>query len=158
MKKILVIIDVQNDFVTGSLGNEEAQKKVPNIVKKIREFNGDAIIATRDTHGTEYLSTKEGEKLPVKHCIEYTEGWHIEPTVQSALFDASRLKGLPVYYIDKPTFGSVELAEKIYYIAYYRVRNICSYQVFLLPYLCIELYLFFLRRKNKYFHKTIFLV
>ena len=68
-KKILIVIDVQNDFITGSLRNEEAIKKVPNIVKKINEFDGDAIFYTMDTHHENYLETNEGKKLPVTHCV-----------------------------------------------------------------------------------------
>ena len=107
-KKILVVIDVQNDFITGSLRNEEAIKKVPNIVKKIREFNGDLIFVTQDTHPEDYLETKEGQKLPVTHCVKDTEGWNIESNVKAALDDAT-LRNIPVTYFNKPTFGSVEL-------------------------------------------------
>lgn len=112
MKKILILIDVQNDFITGSLANEEAQKKVPNIVKKIREFKGDAIMVTRDTHAENYLETREGKNLPVVHCVEGTEGWSIEPNVQAALNDAA-LRNIDVEYIDKPTFGSYDLVGEI---------------------------------------------
>ena len=107
-KKILVVVDVQNDFITGSLRNEDAIKTVPNIVKKINDFEGDAIYATLDTHGVNYLRTKEGEKLPVKHCIKYTEGWLIEKSVKEALDDAQN-RGIEVKYFEKPTFGSHDL-------------------------------------------------
>lgn len=108
-KKILVVIDVQNDFVDGSLRNEEAIKRIPNIVKKIREFNGDAILVTQDTHEKDYLSTKEGKKLPVEHCIRGTEGWKINDNVMAALTDA-QLRNINVTYIPKPTFGSLDLS------------------------------------------------
>lgn len=108
VKNSLVVIDCQNDFITGSLANEEAQKKVPNIVKKIREFNGEAIFVTLDTHTDDYLNTKEGKILPFIHCIEGTEGWQIEPNIQAALNDAE-LRGIKVRYVRKPTFGSHEL-------------------------------------------------
>ena len=108
MIKVLVAVDVQNDFITGSLANDEAQKKVPNIVKKIREFNGEAIFVTRDTHTEDYLNTKEGKSLPVVHCVEGTEGWQIESSIQAALNDAE-LRGIRVRYINKPTFGSQKL-------------------------------------------------
>lgn len=108
VKNCLVVIDCQNDFITGSLANEEAQKKVLNIVKKIREFNGEAIFVTRDTHTEDYLNTKEGKMLPIIHCVEGTYGWQIEPSIQAALSDAG-LRGITVRYINKPTFGSHEL-------------------------------------------------
>ena len=77
--KVLVVVDMQNDFITGSLGTKEAQAIVPNVKKKIDEAvaNGDLIIFTRDTHFKNYLETKEGQKLPVEHCINGTYGWHI---------------------------------------------------------------------------------
>ena len=111
-KKILCVIDTQVDFVNGSLRNEEAIKKIPNIVKKIREFNGDAILVTQDTHENDYLSTKEGKKLPVEHCIRGTEGWKIDNNVMAALTDA-QLRNIDVIYIPKPTFGSLELPKEI---------------------------------------------
>lgn len=76
-KKILVVVDVQNDFVYGSLGSDEAIAVVPNIVKKVNEYrnNGDLIIFTQDTHYNNYLDTQEGKKLPVEHCIKGTSGW-----------------------------------------------------------------------------------
>jgi nicotinamidase-related amidase len=75
--KVLVVVDMQNDFITGSLGTPEAQAIVPNVKKKIDEAvqNDDIIFFTYDTHYDEYLDTKEGQKLPVKHCIHETEGW-----------------------------------------------------------------------------------
>ena len=79
MKKTLIVIDMQNDFIDGSLGTAEAVKIVPNVRKKIEEYrsNGDEIIFTRDTHGEDYLSTPEGKKLPVVHCVKNTHGWQI---------------------------------------------------------------------------------
>lgn len=75
--KVLVVVDMQNDFITGSLGTPEAQAIVSNVKKKIDKAvtNGDIIFFTYDTHYDEYLDTKEGQKLPVKHCIHETEGW-----------------------------------------------------------------------------------
>ena len=77
--KALVVVDMQNDFITGSLGTKEAQAIVPNVKKKIEEAaaNGDYIFFTYDTHYDDYLETREGEKLPVKHCIKDTDGWKI---------------------------------------------------------------------------------
>lgn len=77
--KVLVVVDMQNDFITGSLGTPEARAIVPNVKKKIEEAvkNGDVIIFTRDTHGEDYLQSREGKKLPVVHCIRNSEGWKI---------------------------------------------------------------------------------
>ena len=80
MKKLLIVVDMQNDFIDGSLGTKEAKAIVPNVAKKIRDAvkNGDLIVYTRDTHyDDEYFDSKEGKKLPVKHCIFKTEGWRI---------------------------------------------------------------------------------
>lgn len=108
MKKILIVIDCQKDFIDGSLANPEAQKKVPNIVKKINEFDGDAIIYTLDTHSEDYLETKEGEKLPVVHCVEDTDGWALNDDIATAI-DSAVKRGMTVDVIKKPTFGSFEL-------------------------------------------------
>ena len=111
-KKILVVVDCQVDFITGSLRNEEAIKKVPNIVKKINEFDGDAIFYTMDTHAENYMETNEGKKLPVVHCVKGTEGWEIEASVKAALEDA-KLRNIKVACVEKPTFGSYDLVEEI---------------------------------------------
>lgn len=97
MKKTLIVIDMQNDFISGSLGTPEAQAIVPNVKKKIEEYKarGDEIIFTRDTHQNNYLETNEGKHLPVEHCIEGTHGWQI----------AEGLEVPNCSYIDKPTFG-----------------------------------------------------
>ena len=110
MKRILVVIDAQNDFITGSLRNEEAIAAVPALAEKIRSFDGDAIFATKDTHAADYLSTPEGIKLPVVHCVKGSEGWNLDPAVQAALDEAAG-RGVPVSYIEKPTFGSYDLIE-----------------------------------------------
>lgn len=105
--KVLVVVDMQNDFITGSLGTPEAQAIVPNVKKKIEEYrnNGDTVIFTRDTHQSDYLLTKEGEKLPVEHCIMNTWGWEIA--------DELRDEAVESLFIDKPTFGSVDLCDLI---------------------------------------------
>lgn len=97
MGKVLIVIDMQNDFVTGTLGNKEAQAIVLNVQAKVKEYadRGDRIIFTKDTHGENYLDTPEGKKLPVKHCINGTEGWQIVPGLEVENCE----------YIDKPTFG-----------------------------------------------------
>lgn len=102
MKKFLVVVDMQKDFVDGSLGTAEAVAIVPNVVKKIREFDGD-IFVTYDTHGEDYLNTSEGRKLPVVHCVKDTEGWQLDKDVAKAL------EGRQFTAVEKPTFGSVEL-------------------------------------------------
>ena len=112
MKKILVLIDCQNDFITGSLRNTKAIKAVPKIVKKIREFDGDAIIYTMDTDGENYLDTKEGKVLDVEHCIKGTEGWEIQSEINSELI-AAKLRNIHVFEIQKPTFGALNLPDDI---------------------------------------------
>lgn len=106
MKKVLIVVDMQKDFVDGALGTKEAVGIVDNVVAKINSFDGD-IIATYDTHDENYMNTQEGKKLPVPHCIKDTEGWQLDKKVQAAL-DA---KGYKAVY--KPTFGSVDLVEVI---------------------------------------------
>ena len=107
MNRALIIVDMQVDFVTGSLGTKEAERIVPAVVKKIEteKENGAQIIFTKDTHETNYLQTQEGRKLPVKHCIRQTEGWQIIPELKAYTSDAK--------IIEKPTFGSVELAKEL---------------------------------------------
>ena len=99
MKKTLIVIDMQNDFVTGSLGSKEAQAIVPNVKKKIGEYeaNGYDVVFTRDTHQKDYLDTNEGKHLPVEHCIEGTNGWCI----------LDELYWEPHPIVDKPTFGNL---------------------------------------------------
>lgn len=101
--KFLVIIDMQNDFITGALGSKEAQMIVDDIVRYAENFNGH-IIATMDTHSKDwYLKTQEGRKLPVEHCIKNTPGWCLEDRI----FDVVGTT------IEKSTFGSTELANYI---------------------------------------------
>lgn len=106
--KILCVIDTQNDFITGSLKNEQAINTVPKIVEKIKNFAGDTIFVTQDTHFDDYLSTKEGRNLPVQHCIKGTEGWEINKDIKEAL-DFAEINGVRVKYIEKNTFGSFNL-------------------------------------------------
>ena len=107
MKKILVVVDMQNDFVDGALGSDEAVAIVDNVVKKINEFDGE-IIVTYDTHQNDYMQTREGKYLPVPHCIQDTNGWQLNDKVQKALYD----KG-DYTVIYKPTFGSTELVDVV---------------------------------------------
>lgn len=105
MRKILLVIDMQNDFIDGALGTPEAVSIVDRVVDEIRKYPAADIIATRDTHGENYMETQEGQNLPVKHCIRGTPGWDLNPKVAGAL------KGAAI--IDKPTFGSKELTEQL---------------------------------------------
>ena len=103
MKKLLIVVDMQNDFITGALGTPQAESALPNVIRKIgscRE-NGYTVIYTRDTHHEDYLATQEGRRLPVEHCIEGTRG--------HAIADGLDTAGCVV--LDKPSFGSMELAE-----------------------------------------------
>ena len=100
-QRVLVVIDMQNDFITGSLGTKEAQAIVEKVCRKIQGFDGE-VLFTLDTHGPDYLDTQEGRLLPVAHCIKGTPGWELEPRVRALC------KTTP---IEKPTFGSTGLAD-----------------------------------------------
>lgn len=104
--KLLVVVDMQNDFIDGALGTKEAVAIVDNVKEKIEAYraNGDTVVFTRDTHEENYMETQEGKNLPVSHCIRGTQGWQITST-------------LPVgedTVVDKPTFGSTKLAHLVY--------------------------------------------
>lgn len=99
MQNILIVVDMQNDFIDGALGTKEAVSIVPKVKQKIENFQG-RVLFTRDTHGEDYMDTQEGRKLPVPHCIKGTDGWQIRPEL------AKLCKEEP---IDKVTFGSSEL-------------------------------------------------
>ncbi len=101
MQDILVVVDMQNDFVDGALGSSAAQAIVPKVVEKIQNFPG-TVLFTRDTHETDYLQTQEGKNLPVPHCIRNTNGWQLCPAVEQL----RRTEPL-----DKVTFGSRQLGE-----------------------------------------------
>lgn len=105
MRKVLVVVDMQKDFVDGALGSNEAVAIVDNVVNKINEFDGE-IIVTYDTHFDNYMETREGKYLPVPHCIKDTDGWQLNDKVQSTLNSKEYAK------IYKPTFGSTTLVEK----------------------------------------------
>lgn len=106
MKKILVVVDMQKDFVDGALGTPEAVSIVPDVVEKIESFEGD-IIVTYDTHPENYMETQEGKNLPVLHCIKGSEGWKLNDKVQESLLKRE------YKVIEKPTFGATELPEYI---------------------------------------------
>lgn len=103
MRNILVVVDMQKDFIDGALGTKEAQAIVEPVIAKMKSYDKSDIYVTRDTHGADYLNTAEGRKLPVVHCVKGTEGWQLHPDIE-ALADASHI-------MDKPTFGSVALME-----------------------------------------------
>ncbi len=105
--KVLVVIDMQNDFITGPLGNEECVEAVSKVCRTIEHGDYDFIYVTMDTHGKDYLSTQEGVNLPVEHCILGTEGWQLVPEVQEAL-GSKKFRAFV-----KGTFGSIDLAEAI---------------------------------------------
>lgn len=96
--KYLIVVDMQNDFTTGSLGSTHAAAIIPNVVEKVKRFDG-PIIFTRDTHGQDYMNTQEGRKLPVMHRVKDTAGWQI----------CDELNPYVNQVVDKVTFGSVEL-------------------------------------------------
>lgn len=102
MKHILIIVDMQKDFVDGALGTPEAQAIAPRVCERIRTHDG-ALIATYDTHPEHYMQTNEGSHLPVAHCIKGTDGWQLDARVSQAL------DGRDYIAIEKPTFGSVAL-------------------------------------------------
>lgn len=97
--KYLIVVDMQNDFTTGSLGSPHAAAIIPNVVEKVKSFDG-RVIFTRDTHGEDYMQTQEGRNLPVIHCIKDTPGWQI----------CDELLPFAKTVVDKPTFGSTALA------------------------------------------------
>lgn len=116
--KVLVIVDMQNDFIDGSLGSKEAQAIVPRVIEKIRtiDIRNTLVLLTKDTHYTNYLKTFEGQRLPVEHCIENTDGWCINKQIASIV---DHTEGLLTYSsgkiiksrVYKNTFGSDDLRD-----------------------------------------------
>lgn len=112
---ILIIVDAQNDFITGSLANSVANERVPNIVELIKSKDWDGIFATFDTHYDDYLDTLEGKALPVPHCIYQTNGWCFDPRVDEALQEFIKTHPTtPFSSVLKSTFGSIALTEEIW--------------------------------------------
>ena len=103
MRKAIVVVDMQNDFIDGALGTKEAQEMLPRMVDKLTaaRAEGTALIFTMDTHGADYLETQEGKRLPVEHSIRGTAGWEIAPALQPFVRAAT--------VIEKPTFGATTL-------------------------------------------------
>lgn len=98
---ILVVVDMQNDFIDGALGTKEAVEIVPKVVEKIQSFEG-RVLFTRDTHEEDYLETQEGKNLPVVHCVRGTKGWELNPKIEEVRKESP---------IDKPAFGSTVLGQ-----------------------------------------------
>ena len=105
MRNILIVIDMQNDFIAGSLGTPEAAAIVPAVKEKIRSYPPEDVFATLDTHGPDYLQTQEGLMLPVEHCIKGTFGWQLQPELAELIREDKRF--------EKPTFGSTDLAASV---------------------------------------------
>lgn len=108
-KNVLVVVDMQKDFIDGALGTSEAVQIVDNVAEMIKGFDGE-VVFTRDTHFDNYLETQEGIKLPVPHCIKGSDGWQIDKKLEALRLDEKKV-------FDKPTFGSVELADYLKSIA-----------------------------------------
>lgn len=100
---LLLVVDMQNDFITGALGTKEAQDILPRVIAKVQQFQG-PVLFTRDSHDEDYAHSQEGRLLPVAHCQVGTEGWQIQE-------DLEALRRLPA--LDKPAFGSLELAQRV---------------------------------------------
>ena len=105
MRRLLIVIDMQRDFIDGALGTAEARAIVPAVIEKIKGYAPEDVFATRDTHGEEYLNTQEGRYLPVKHCIRGTAGWELNAEI-AALIPKDHI-------FDKGTFASTELAAAV---------------------------------------------
>lgn len=109
MKKITIVIDMQNDFLTGSLANPDAVSIIPSVLDQIK--NSDYVMYTRDTHGENYLETQEGKNLPVPHCVEGTHGWQIVDDL-----DPHSIADIKMWHIvNKPTFGDVNIWMDMYF-------------------------------------------
>ncbi|MEJ8735359.1 cysteine hydrolase family protein [Mediterraneibacter sp. ICN-202921] len=119
--QVLIVVDMQNDFIDGSLGTKEAHALTGRLAEKIKEFDG-MVLATRDTHGEDYLSTLEGKKLPVVHCIAGTRGWQLHSLIARALEEQAEKMSEKDWgktnrrIFDKPTFASRELAQYLLWL------------------------------------------
>ncbi len=103
MQNVLVVVDMQNDFIDGALGTPEAAAIVPKVIRKVKNFDG-TVLFTRDTHTGTYMNTQEGRNLPVQHCIKGTKGWEIREELEELRKTEA---------IDKVTFGSSVLPERL---------------------------------------------
>ena len=112
--KVLIVVDMQNDFIDGTLAADGGVAIVSNVVNRIKNSEHELILFTRDTHGDDYLQTPEGKKLPVVHCIQGSHGWQIQPDIFSAWQTHPAtlvLPELPSPIFDKPVFGSIQLVD-----------------------------------------------
>lgn len=133
-RNILIIVDAQNDFIDGALSNEVAQSRVSNIVERINNFTNGVIVLTKDTHSENYLNTKEGKKLPIKHCVRGSDGWEINSDILKAVdTKITNDKSVKMVVLCKPTFGSGELlgvvdgiASSVNYDVYVEVMGFCT--------------------------------
>lgn len=126
MKKILIVVDMQNDFVDGTLGTPEAQAITPKVAEYIRTHADEntILLVTKDTHHSNYAETLEGKNLPVVHCIKDSHGWELAPAITEAIFDTrekyhsfdSYFPYVSSHIIQKPTFGSINLQNLLYMI------------------------------------------
>lgn len=131
-RKLLLVIDMQNDFITGALGNEECRKVVPHVIERMKyaKEQGWNILCTQDTHGENYLQTGEGRRLPVKHCIKGTKGYELIDEIK-ALEEAWRHEGevfLPLNPVEKNAFGSTALSKELgrYQIEEVELIGVCT--------------------------------
>jgi len=111
---VLIVVDMQKDFIDGAVGSKEAMGIVKNVVKRVESSTDELILFTKDTHGEDYLSTPEGKKLPIPHCIEGTDGWQINEAILTAWRDNKNTIKIPELSdntITKPVFGSTRLVE-----------------------------------------------
>lgn len=126
MKKVLIVVDMQNDFVDGALGTPEAQAIVPKVADYIRDHadKDTILLVTKDTHNVDYMDTLEGKNLPVAHCIKNTHGWELAPAIQEAIYDTrDKYHGFDSYFpyftdhiVTKPTFGSMDIQNLLFVI------------------------------------------
>ncbi len=110
--KVLVVVDMQNDFIDGALGTPEAQAIVDKVVQKIDRWNG-VVVCTKDTHTSDYLNTQEGRMLPVPHCIEYSPGHDLNFKVENAVSKFADDERGDLFVVNKPTFGGVDVAQTL---------------------------------------------
>ena len=112
MKKLLVLVDFQNDFIDGALGTPEAMAIVPNVIKKVKEWDGD-ILFTADTHNSNYINTNEGKHLPIPHCIFDTNGWELQKDVAKVLKERMSPTEFQMATFLKKTFACKSLCAEI---------------------------------------------
>lgn len=124
--KVLVVVDMQNDFITGSLGTKEAQEVVSNVCEQIGMGSYDEIYYTMDTHDEKYLETHEGSYLQIEHCIKDTIGWCVEPHVWAKLEKQIDNLDCRVIRIQKSTFGSYELVRRLSFATEIHICGVCT--------------------------------